>query len=150
MTPDQGVALLAERYGKGSDRLLEAFHQAVHDRHLEPHEAGVFSGFLVCATAAQKHLRRGYKDRDIAYISWAARTVLELLVWTHYCIRSKENTQRFYQDSIRDLGGAMIAYRELVSDPERCSDEQRALIYDTETKTMALAANLGVTPLEGV
>jgi hypothetical protein len=64
MTPVQGLAALAERYDKDSDRLLAAFHRALHDGQLEPHEAGIYSGFLVCATAAQKHLKRGYKDRD--------------------------------------------------------------------------------------
>jgi hypothetical protein len=146
MTPDEGITALAERYDKDSDQLLEVLHQTVLDRHLEPHEAAVFIGLLVSATAAQKHLKRGYRDRDIAYISWASRTLLELLVWTHYCARSKENTLRFYQDSVRDLGGAMVAYRELASDPERFSDDQRAVIRETENKTMALAAKLGVSP----
>ncbi len=148
LTPDEAIAALAEKYNKDSDHLLEVFHQAVHDRQLEPQEAGVFTGFLICATAAQKHLKRGLKDRDIAYISWATRTLLELLVWTRYCVRSKQNTQRFYQDSVRDLAGALVAYRELASDKERFTDDQRVIIDDTETKAMALAASLGVSPLD--
>jgi len=148
MTPNDGIAALADKYNKDSDRLLLVFRDAIHRRQLEPQEAGTLTGFLICATAAQKHLKRGFQERDIVYISWATRTLLELLVWTQYCIRSKENAQRFYQDSVRDLAGAMGAYRDLVSDTTRYSDEQRSLIYDTEAKTMKLAASLGVVPLD--
>ena len=35
-------------------------------------------------------------------MAWRARNLLELSVWIEYCLKSKENVRRFYNDKMRD------------------------------------------------
>src|ERR1700686_2851339 len=39
----------------------------------------------------------------LAIVAWHGRNLLELLIWTEYCIKSPENAVRFAVDAIRDL-----------------------------------------------
>lgn len=149
MTTDEAVDELQKRYGPSSNTLLSALHDGVGSFQIEPHEGSVFIGFLIAGTAAQKHLKRGLKERDISYISWATRNLLELLVWSRYCAFSKQNTLRFYQDSVRDLAGTMAAFRELAQyGSETVGAQNLEIVEETETKTMHLAARFGVIPLD--
>ena len=68
--PDQAIIALEKKYGKNSNDLLESLLSGVLRKQLEPHKSGVFIGFLISATAAQKHLKHGFKESDIVYISW--------------------------------------------------------------------------------
>ena len=54
----------------------------------------------------QAHLRRGYAESDAHYMAWAARTLLELKIWTEYVTQSEENFKRFHQDMYVDANTA--------------------------------------------
>jgi hypothetical protein len=43
----------------------------------------------------------------LAIVAWHGRNLLELLIWTEYCIKSPENAARFAVDAIRDLDDLM-------------------------------------------
>src|SRR5581483_5978738 len=47
-------------------------------------------------------------------IAWTARNLLELSVWTRFCIMSEENAHRFYQDGARDAMGSMTLPDEMI------------------------------------
>lgn len=40
-------------------------------------------------------------------IAWISRNLLELSIWTRYCLVSEENAEVFYKDGARDAMGAM-------------------------------------------
>lgn len=51
-----------------------------------------------------RQLRVAHDDeRPVSAICWIARNVLELYVWTKYCITSEANAKTFAEDSARDL-----------------------------------------------
>jgi hypothetical protein len=43
--------------------------------------------------------------KKVMLSAFYARTILELLIWTKYCIKSPENAEKFSNDSKRDLDG---------------------------------------------
>jgi hypothetical protein len=58
-------------------------------------------------------LKSAYADkkrRDVALLAWRARNLLELSVWCRYCVQSRENAFRFYEDAGRDVAGIFDAF----------------------------------------
>ncbi len=141
MSPKDAVNHLRDRYGAADD-LVRRIYTKVNTEGIDMWNAHVLAGLLASAAAAEKHLRRGYEAKDVSYVCWAARNLVELGIWCQFC-REKENARRFYQDSLRDLNGTMMAYQELleVINP---SDEQRKLIGETRQDTTELSESLGV------
>lgn len=49
-------------------------------------------------------------DKDaLPSSAWISRNLLELWVWVKFCVASKENARRFYEDALRDLKGLLEA-----------------------------------------
>jgi hypothetical protein len=55
----------------------------------------VFAGMLNHSARAVGHLTRGFETMDLPLISWAARNLVELRIWSRYASLSKESMQRF-------------------------------------------------------
>jgi hypothetical protein len=69
--------------------------------------AQVFSEYLL--------LKRAYEEddvRDVSVLAWRARNLLELSVWSVYCVKSRENARRFYEDAGRDVNGVYTAFKK--------------------------------------
>lgn len=49
-----------------------------------------------------KELQGAYKSRPLSAIAWIGRNLLELDIWTAYCLKSEENAKRFAEDCARD------------------------------------------------
>jgi len=50
-------------------------------------------------------LKRAHQERkhgDAALLAWHARNLLELSVWAIYCVKSRDNARRLYEDAGRD------------------------------------------------
>jgi Family of unknown function (DUF5677) len=63
----------------------------------------VFSEYL--------HLKNAYAaEGDVSLLAWRARNLLELLVWSMYCSKSRENAHRLYEDAGRDVLGLFSAF----------------------------------------
>jgi len=43
-------------------------------------------------------------DMPVTLVAWHARNLLELLIWTEYCLQSADNAAQFMIDAIRDIG----------------------------------------------
>ena len=54
-------------------------------------------------TMNKESLRQSADKNDLAEVAWRARNLLELMVWTEYCVQDLTNAQSFYEDAIRDL-----------------------------------------------
>jgi hypothetical protein len=61
-------------------------------------------------------LKQAYENRlDAPLLAWRARNLLELAVWTRYCVGGKDNARRLYEDAGRDtreIYDKMLAFRE--------------------------------------
>ncbi len=56
----------------------------------------------------------------LAIVAWHARNLLELAIWTEYCIQSPENGVRFGVDAVRDFDDIikLISQDEIEANPE--------------------------------
>jgi hypothetical protein len=48
-------------------------------------------------------LEAAFTERNPAASAWTARNLLELTVWVAYCVRSRDDAKRFYDDEARDV-----------------------------------------------
>ena len=81
-------ALVADP-GVGNEWLVQLFASLVSQ---------VFSEYLL--------LKGSYERKGLGKIrqlAWHARNLLELLVWSAYCVKSREHSRRMYADAGRDL-----------------------------------------------
>jgi hypothetical protein len=68
------------------------------------HIQAVVRGKLAAAISYNvKELVKMEDGTPLAIAAWHGRNLLELLIWTEYCIKSPENAMRFALDAIRDL-----------------------------------------------
>lgn len=42
------------------------------------------------------------EDRPLSTVAWLARSLLELLIWTEFCVKSPQNATNFAIDAVRD------------------------------------------------
>jgi hypothetical protein len=54
-----------------------------------------------------QRLERANVDSDLPQVSWRARNLLELMVWTFHCAKSEQSSKTFCEDSSRDGVDAM-------------------------------------------
>jgi hypothetical protein len=56
----------------------------------------------------------------LSTVAWLARNLLELLIWTEFCIKSPENANRFYIDAVRDFDDVIrrVSTTDLKAHPE--------------------------------
>jgi hypothetical protein len=57
-------------------------------------------------------------------IAWTARNLLELAVWTRYCLSSERNAKTFFQDAARDSISVMDLPQEVLKPSKRESFKQ--------------------------
>ena len=58
-------------------------------------------------------LKRAYESKqndDAALLAWRARNLLELCVWSTYCVKSRENARSVYEDARRDIRDILDAF----------------------------------------
>jgi hypothetical protein len=51
------------------------------------------------------------RQLDVPLLSWRARNLLELLIWSTWCTTSEDNARRFYEDAHRDHLDILTAFR---------------------------------------
>jgi len=61
--------------------------------------------FIWLLSRSVEDLKRGYLEKRIMTMAWAARNILELSVWIDYCNASNTNARQFEVDAARDLDG---------------------------------------------
>jgi hypothetical protein len=100
----------------------------------------VFSEYLLIKKA-HANKQRG----DAPLLAWRARNLLELLVWSMYCAKSRDNARRLYEDAGRDaldVFGAFKAWGEKTAQSTDWLDaftnagqdlSQRAVLVGIET-----------------
>jgi len=72
----------------------------LHNLHIQ----AVVRGKLADAISYNVNELVSMKDgTPLGIVAWHGRNLLELLIWTEYCIKSPENAARFAVDAIRDL-----------------------------------------------
>src|ERR1035441_8540165 len=54
-------------------------------------------------------------QHNVSLAAYCARNILELWVWTTYCIKSPGNANDFVQDAMKDINGLLIPIRRLAS-----------------------------------
>ena len=99
-------ALLAILEARFTPRILEACKKIRQTQTDTPWYNDVLVGLALRCYSLQEHLKRGYKESDAHYMSWAARTLLELKVWSVYVTTSEDNVKRFHQDMYVDANTA--------------------------------------------
>jgi hypothetical protein len=50
---------------------------------------------------------QAHQAGQIQQLAWATRNLLELVTWSEYCAKSSDNANRFHEDALRDLLGAL-------------------------------------------
>lgn len=74
------------------------------------------------------------KER-LSAAAWAARSLLELLVWINYCRASRENARRFHEDALRDVQGLIEAHAKICN--VFCIDDQTSALAMEEVQRTA-------------
>ena len=86
--------------------------------------------FLLFGGMNADELERGYREKRITKIAWAARNLLELTVWVDYCNLSEAHAKRLRDDLARDLlgfsGVIQLIYAEAQGSPAKDLDEAMA------------------------
>ncbi|MDQ2945986.1 MAG: hypothetical protein M3Y27_08605 [Acidobacteriota bacterium] len=83
----------------------------------------------------------------IPLISWRARNLLELCVWTVYCAYSEKNTRTFYDDKGRDVSDLFKALTVLTTkfaDP----DAYVTVLAEAKKRLHERAAELGMSDVD--
>lgn len=77
------------------------------------------------------HLRRGFVEADVQYLSWAGRSLLELKFFTEYCLASDENMSRFVRDAYVDASTAFeVAGKNVKAISDHAMKEESHQILD--------------------
>jgi hypothetical protein len=95
-------------------------------------------------------LKRSYADEkcDPALLAWRARNLLELSTWCMYCVKSRENARRLYEDAGRDEQGLYDAFRKWGT--ARAQGEDFLDIFENATQNLTnRAAAEGIASLDG-
>jgi hypothetical protein len=106
------ISALEKYFPKGAEDLLE-YLLLSNKRHnkLENWRQQQLTEFLFSITLNADELSRGFVEKRIMKIAWAARNLLEVMMWVIYCNQSMENATRFRDDSARDLLGISKAFQ---------------------------------------
>ena len=105
-SPDELLATLSERFTP--DALAE-FDSLLASPGVTEWEHPVIVGLARRCFNLQKHLRRAHEESDPHYLASAARTLVEVNVFTEYVTSSEEQMRRFYQDLFVDGNTALNA-----------------------------------------
>jgi hypothetical protein len=97
--PNILLAILEARF---TPKILDTCDEIRQTNTDKPWQNDIIVGLARRCYNLQKHLRRGYAESDEHYMAWAARTLLELKVWTEYVTVSEDNLRRFFQDMYVD------------------------------------------------
>ena len=99
------LAALDERYSPKRDT---AFKSLMTEDPAEPGIARAIISMLAGrAFSLQTHMKRAFREGDIQYLSWAARSLLELKFFTEFCLSSDQNMARFKKDAFIDASTAL-------------------------------------------
>jgi hypothetical protein len=102
-----------------------------------------FSEYLLIKDAhAQK--QRG----DASLLAWRARNILELLVWSMYCAKSKDNARRLYEDAARDVRDVFSAFKAWGEKTAQSTDWLAAFTNAGQDLSQR-AALVGIETLDG-
>ena len=142
--PEVLLETLANRF---TPRILDACKLIHQTRTDKPWQTDVIAGLASRCYELQRHLRRGYAEFDAHYMAWAARTLLELKVWTEYVTKSEDNLKRFFQDMYVDGStGFQVATKSLVKlDDHPLKTESQRILDDAKPDLVAklAAADVG-------
>jgi len=107
----------------------------------------VFIGIAHETLKMQFHLKRAYKERELNYLAWAARNLLELRIWSMYVAKSEQNAWRFHQDQFIDGLTSVRSMEKAADKVGRAADAEflRLNAAALRAKLKPLADNAGVT-----
>jgi hypothetical protein len=80
--------------------------------------------------ANRQRLDLGHKASSSAELAWSARNLLELLVWSRYCVKSEENARNFLEESLRDIHMLLTVPDELLIPGESLTQQREKLLSD--------------------
>jgi hypothetical protein len=76
----------------------------------------LFAGLCLRVFSEYLALKQAYAEEpakdDISLLSWRARNLLELSVWTNFCTKDRDNARRFFEDLGRDANGVLNAFKK--------------------------------------
>lgn len=70
----------------------------------------VLAGLAYSVFAEYVAMKKAAKEETPALLAWRARNLLELVVWSMFCSKSKTNARRFYEDAGRDAKDIYAAF----------------------------------------
>ena len=95
-------------------------------------------------------LKKSYEDGccDPSLLAWRARNLLELSTWCMYCVKSRENARRLYEDAGRDEHGLYDAFSKWGT--ARSQDQDFLDIFVKATQNLSnRAAAEGIASING-
>lgn len=106
MSPHEALQNLHALYPDNATRLAEFIRKSNADQKLLPQwREEQLIQFIGLMRQNVEDLEQAYKERRITKLAWAARNLLEIIVWIEYCNASDEKAKRFSDDAARDLRG---------------------------------------------
>lgn len=92
----------------------------------------------------RQELDRAFNGRPINAVAWLARNLMELQLWTEYCIASEENTTNFRNDLFREMVH-LIKIPPSVKDDESVSVK---LIREFRTEMIDIGKDAGFSDID--
>ncbi len=114
---DGAIRNLHKFFPKRAKMLMEALFDAnASEAQLEHWREQQIAKFIEMLIMNARELERGFTDKQIATVAWAARNILEVSVWIDYCNVSDAHAIRFRDDAARDLLGFSKAIQAMHMD----------------------------------
>jgi len=136
--PEHPLKQVVEMYKDVADKLTK----------LKNGPCGEQADTLLCISAealrAYAELWRAEEGKNIQYTAFAARNLLELLVWAQYCAVSEESAARFRQDAARDAYGMVAALDKLANQFPSTQVDFSQIIAETKPSLQRLSAVTGI------
>jgi hypothetical protein len=111
---DDAMKELQKFFPKGAYQISEYLRKANSEQKvLKLWREAQLVKFIASLILNTDELRRGFAEKRITKIAWAARNLLELSIWIDYCNLSEAHAKRFRDDSARDVIGFSKAMQSI-------------------------------------
>ena|ERR1700731_5194537 len=111
----------------------------------------LFGSLCIQVLSEYQHLKQAYaenREGDASLLTWRARNLLELWVWSRYCSKNREKARCLYDDAHRDVVDLFNAFKKWSQATGQSTDWIELLTPAIQELSWRAAAD-GVETLDG-
>jgi hypothetical protein len=127
---------------------LDAVSELAKANILEPWHLDLWQHLISEFGLVYKPLLASYDEKNIRASAWLARNLLELNIWLTYCVKSRDDAKRFYDDKARDMFDFLNHMEVLMKLPDRADLSMADLIDGTRKRILDWAETDGCEDID--